>query len=184
MHQCPPTKISARLILPSISPLVVPVNFPSHSSYRALRQHTHTSIIQGSSCGAVFLCPSEVLSLFSNISDLRDVKPAQVTLRSDDRISVVFLSDKPARQVDLVTMAVGDDALAGREENDVTQYFPATLEERTIFFKGHYLSIYHQQTGDYKTHIDNAIPSTESIPYTVPAGYSVYVRGGTVYFQV
>lgn len=80
-------------------------------------------------------------------------------------------------------MAVGDEALAGREEKDITQYFPATAEERNIHFKGYYLSIYQQQTGDYKTHIDNANPSTESAPYNVPAGYSVYVRGGTVYFQ-
>ncbi|KAH7418839.1 hypothetical protein BKA64DRAFT_563728, partial [Cadophora sp. MPI-SDFR-AT-0126] len=49
----------------------------------------------------------------------------------------------------------------------------------TIWFKGLYLSIYNQQTEDYKTHIVNETPTTESESYTVPAGYSVYVRAAT-----
>ena len=79
---------------------------------------------------------------------------------------------------------VGDEALAGRQETNITQYFPSTTSDRTIYFKGYYLSIYNQQTGDYKTHIDNERPSTQFKDYNVPIGYSVYVRGGSVYFQV
>jgi hypothetical protein len=49
---------------------------------------------------------------------------------------------------------------------------------------GYYLSIYNKQTGQYATHIDNAngTPTTEYLEYNVPAGYSVHVRGGSVYF--
>jgi len=82
-------------------------------------------------------------------------------------------------------MAKGDDALAGREEKDITHRFPPdNTNERKIWFKGYYLSIYNQQTEDYKTHISNATPTTKSENYTVPAGYTVYVRGGSVYFEV
>jgi hypothetical protein len=82
----------------------------------------------------------------------------------------------------------GDEALAGREEKDIQIHtFPANSQRaRKICFKGYYLSIYNKQTGDYATHIDNAngTPSTEYLEYDVPAGYSVYVRGGSVYFTV
>ncbi|KAM4061040.1 hypothetical protein HRG_012954 [Hirsutella rhossiliensis] len=80
-------------------------------------------------------------------------------------------------------MAVGDEALAGKAEKDITQAFLPTANPRTIYFKGYYLSIYNQQTGDYKTHIDNEVASTEYKGHFVPAGYGVYVRGGSVYFQ-
>jgi hypothetical protein len=51
---------------------------------------------------------------------------------------------------------------------------------------GYYLSIYNKQTGHYATHIDNAngTPTTEYLEYDVPVGYSVYVRGASVYFTV
>ena len=55
---------------------------------------------------------------------------------------------------------VGDDALAGREETNVTHRFPPVISDRKISFKGCYLSIYHQETSDYKTHIDNESPTT------------------------
>ena len=79
----------------------------------------------------------------------------------------------------------GDAALAGDEEKISTHRFPPhDTNERTIWFKGLYLSIYNEQTEDYKTHIDNDILTTKYEDYTVPAGYTVYVRGATVYFQV
>lgn len=81
-------------------------------------------------------------------------------------------------------MAKGDKALAGQEEINITHYFPSTTNDRTVWFKGVYLSIYNEQTEDNKTHIDNETPTTEYKSYTVPAGYSVYVRGGTVKFDV
>jgi hypothetical protein len=51
---------------------------------------------------------------------------------------------------------------------------------------GYYLSIYNKQTGHYATYIDNTngTASTEYLEYEVPAGYSVHVRGGSVYFTV
>ena len=55
---------------------------------------------------------------------------------------------------------------------------------RRICFKGYYLSIYNEQTEDYKTHIDlaNASPTYEYMEYEVPAGYTIYIRGASVYF--
>jgi len=82
-------------------------------------------------------------------------------------------------------MAIGDEALAGREEIDITHRFPPDdTNDRTIFFKGYYLSIYNQQTGDYKTHEVNESPTTKYEKYEAPAGYTIYVRGASVYFQV
>ena len=82
-------------------------------------------------------------------------------------------------------MHTGDEALAGRDEVNITYYFPPdTTKSRKIWFKGYYLSIYNKQTEDHKTHIDNIIPMTEYEPYEVPAGYTVYVRGATVKFEV
>ena len=79
----------------------------------------------------------------------------------------------------------GDAALAGDKEQISTHRFPPdTTNDRTIWFKGYYLSIYNQQTEDYKTHIDNDIPTTEYEKYEVPAGYTVYVRRASVYFEV
>lgn len=80
-------------------------------------------------------------------------------------------------------MARGDDALAGREETDIPSHrFPPVTHDRTIYFKGYYLSVYNQETDDYKTHLDNQVPTTEYEPFEVPAGYTVYVRGASVYF--
>jgi hypothetical protein len=79
----------------------------------------------------------------------------------------------------------GDEALAGREEKDIPSHrFPPTKHVRRICFKGYYLSIYNEQTEDYKTHIDNAnaSPTTEYAEYEVPAGYTIYIRGASVYF--
>ncbi|KIM93094.1 hypothetical protein OIDMADRAFT_21566 [Oidiodendron maius Zn] len=81
-------------------------------------------------------------------------------------------------------MAKGDSALSGEEEKFSTHYFPPSDNDREICFKGRYLSIYNKQTEHYETHIDNDTPSTEYKKYKVPAGYTVYVRGGTVYFEV
>ena len=79
----------------------------------------------------------------------------------------------------------GDAALAGDNEEITTHYFPSdNTKNRKIFFKGYYLSIYNEQTEDYKRHIINEIPTTKYQDYDVPAGYAVYVRRATVYFQV
>ena len=51
---------------------------------------------------------------------------------------------------------------------------------------GYYLAIYNKQTGYYVMYIDNAngTPTTEYLEYNMPTGYSVHVRGGSVYFIV
>lgn len=53
-----------------------------------------------------------------------------------------------------------------------------------IWFMGYYLSIYNEQTEQYKTHIMNKPSTTAYASYTVPAGYSVHVRAATVKFEV
>ena len=87
-----------------------------------------------------------------------------------------------------VPIQIGDEALAGREEQDIQihTFPPNSQRARKIAFMGYYLSIYNKQTGHYATHIDNAngTPTTEYLEYDVPAGYSVHVRGGSVYFTV
>ncbi|OQD70630.1 hypothetical protein PENDEC_c022G02828 [Penicillium decumbens] len=80
-------------------------------------------------------------------------------------------------------MARGDDALASREEAVPGHLFPPVDHDRYIFFKGYYLSIYNQQTDDYKAHINNETPTTEFYEYLVPTGYTTFIRGGTVYFK-
>ena len=57
-----------------------------------------------------------------------------------------------------VPIQIGDEALAGREEQDIQIHtFPANYQRaRKIAFMGYYLSIYNEQTGHYATHIDNA----------------------------
>jgi uncharacterized HAD superfamily protein len=67
---------------------------------------------------------------------------------------------------------------------NISWHFPARTDPRTIYFKGYYLSIYNKETGDYATHKDLDIPTTEYEKFDVPAGYSVYVRGASVYFSV
>jgi len=82
-------------------------------------------------------------------------------------------------------MARGDEALAGQEEKDIPSHrFPPTTHDRKICFKGYFLSIYNQQTKEYKTHVDNAnaSPTTEYVEYEVPAGYTIYIRVASVYF--
>jgi hypothetical protein len=82
-------------------------------------------------------------------------------------------------------MAIGDNALAGNEETNITVRFaPDDNKSRTIWFKGWYLSIYNQQTEHEQTHIDNDEPTTVFKDYEIPAGYTCYVRGASVYFKV
>lgn len=66
----------------------------------------------------------------------------------------------------------------------INTFPPDNSSERTILFKGYYLSIYNKETGDKKTHIMNQPITTTYESYTVPAGYSVHVRGATVKFEV
>jgi hypothetical protein len=80
-------------------------------------------------------------------------------------------------------MAIGDTALVGGDEKIQIHTFPPdNTNERTIRFKGYYLAIYNEQTGDDKTQIINKPATTTYKSYEVPAGYSVEVRGATVYF--
>jgi len=83
-------------------------------------------------------------------------------------------------------MAIGDEALAGREEKDIQihTFPPNSTRARKICFKGVYLAIYNKATSYYATHISNESPTAEYLEYDVPAGYSVHVRGASVYFTV
>lgn len=83
----------------------------------------------------------------------------------------------------LLGIQKGDDALAGREEAVPSHLFPPVDHDRYICFKGYYLSVYNQQTDDYKAHINNETPTTEFCEYLVPAGYTTFIRGGTIYFK-
>lgn len=86
-----------------------------------------------------------------------------------------------------VSVQTGDEALAGQEEKFQAHYFPPDqTKDRTIAFKGYYLSIQNDETGDYATHIDNinTSPTTEFSDYAVPKGYTTYVRVATAYFKV
>jgi len=81
-------------------------------------------------------------------------------------------------------MARGDDALAGREERDIPSHrFPPTTIDRTINFKGKYISIVNQETNDQIAFEDNEIPTTKYKPYKVPAGYTCYIRVASVWFE-
>jgi len=85
-----------------------------------------------------------------------------------------------------VQVQIGDEALAGREEQDIQihTFPPNSQKARKICFKGLYLAIYNKQTGHYAQHISYETPTTEYLEYDVPVGYSVHVRGASVYFTV
>lgn len=79
---------------------------------------------------------------------------------------------------------IGEDALAGLEESNITHRFPPdNTRSRTICFKGIYLSIYNQETGKYQKHKDNANATSTYEEHEVPAGYTCYVGAATVYFK-
>ncbi|KAG9230403.1 hypothetical protein BJ875DRAFT_157625 [Amylocarpus encephaloides] len=83
-------------------------------------------------------------------------------------------------------MARGDDALAGKPEKDIPshRFPPDPNNDRTINFKGKYILIVNEETNDQKTFEDNKIPTAESKPYEVPARYTCYIRGASVWFRV
>jgi len=82
-------------------------------------------------------------------------------------------------------MARGDDALAGREEKNIpSHYFLPSKQDRTICFKGRYLLIVKEETDERKTFEDNDTPTTKYVEYDVPAGYTTYIRGASVYFKL
>jgi hypothetical protein len=85
-----------------------------------------------------------------------------------------------------VSIQRGDEALAGREEKDIPgHYFPPDkTNDRTICFKGRYIEIVNEETNDVKTHEDNKVPTVQYTEYEIPAGYTCYVRGASVYFKV
>lgn len=81
-------------------------------------------------------------------------------------------------------MAVGDKALAGEKEDIQGHFFPPDpTKDKTIYFKGVYLSIVNKDTNHTKTHIDQEVPAADHLPYEVPAGYTTYVRGANAYFK-
>lgn len=80
-------------------------------------------------------------------------------------------------------MAIGDDALDGKDENIQMCTFSPVDHERTIWFKGYNLMIYHNETKDKPTNIRNNPPTDTCDRYTVPAGYHTHVRGGTARFE-
>jgi len=84
-----------------------------------------------------------------------------------------------------VDMARGDNALAGREEQNIPscRFPPDNTKDRTIYFKGRYIEIVNQKTNDVKTHIDNRVPTTQYEEYEVPSGYTCYIRVASVYFK-
>jgi len=84
----------------------------------------------------------------------------------------------------LSNMATGEDALAGRPENIPLNRFPPDDKIRTIHFKGIYLLIVNEGTGDQKAYEDNSEATTEFEKYDIPAGYTCYIRGATVFFDV
>lgn len=76
----------------------------------------------------------------------------------------------------------GDDALAGKEEKNIPSHrFPPTAQDRTINFKGKYILIVNEET-DHQVAFEEDV--TEYREFEVPAGYTCYVRGATVYFNV
>ena len=77
----------------------------------------------------------------------------------------------------------GDDALAGREETNIPshRFPPEPSQSRTICFKGVYLSIINQETKHRKTFEENV---TEYKEFEVPAGYTCYIRGASVFFKL
>jgi len=83
-------------------------------------------------------------------------------------------------------MARGDEALAGIEEKNIPSHMfpPDNTKDRIINFKGEYLSIAHRVKEHEKTRIVNDPPSTDYVPYEVPAGYTCEVIGASVYFKV
>ena len=82
-----------------------------------------------------------------------------------------------------ISIQRGDDALAGKEENDIPshRFPPDPNNDRTIWFKGEYILIVNQETNNQKTFEENIAVYTE---FEVPAGYTCYIRGASVYFKV
>jgi hypothetical protein len=82
-------------------------------------------------------------------------------------------------------MATGDQALAGEEERDIPghRFPPEASKDRTIYFRGLYLSIVNKDTNDVKTQVENTTATTQYKAYEIPAGYTCYIRGASVYFK-
>jgi len=80
-------------------------------------------------------------------------------------------------------MAKGADALAGRPEKLSSHRFEPASVDKTVCFKGEYLSIAHEGERHEPTKVDNDPPTTQYAEYKVPAGYACRVIGATVYFK-
>jgi len=82
-------------------------------------------------------------------------------------------------------MARGDDALVGKPEDIPSHRFPPDeTYNRIIWFKGVYLLIVNTDTDEQEAYEDNWQPSTEYQKYEIPVGYTCYIRGASVYFDL
>jgi len=81
-------------------------------------------------------------------------------------------------------MARGDKALAGEPEDLPSHFFPPDpTKDRTIWFRGVYLSIVNEDTNKTEEKVDSEVAEKDHSPYKVPAGYTTYVRGANAYFE-
>jgi hypothetical protein len=81
-----------------------------------------------------------------------------------------------------VSIQRGDDALASKEEKNIPSHrFPLTSQDRTINFKGKYILIVNEET-NHQVAFEEDI--TEYTEFEVPASYTCYVQGASVYFDV
>ncbi|KAK0120346.1 hypothetical protein ONS95_011751 [Cadophora gregata] len=81
-------------------------------------------------------------------------------------------------------MARGDDALAGRKESIIPSHrFPPVEHDRAICFKGLYLFIHDEETCHFTFQFDEDIEESQYVEHDVPAGYSIFTRGASVYFS-
>lgn len=83
-----------------------------------------------------------------------------------------------------VSIQRGDIALKGIPEDLPSHFFPAdTTKDRTIWFKGVYISIVNEVTNHNIKKIVAEVAEEEHKPHRVPAGYTTYVRGANAYFK-
>jgi len=73
-------------------------------------------------------------------------------------------------------MAKGDEALAGRDEHDISSHIfpPDDSRDRKVKFRGLYISVYNEITQQRSTREENV---EEEQYFDVPKGYSTFVRG-------
>ncbi|OBT67546.1 hypothetical protein VE03_03800 [Pseudogymnoascus sp. 23342-1-I1] len=175
------------------------IEFPARSAPRlALPEQSSNFII---SVEGQLLRPVSYTRILPGIQDILLPSPRTKSASRDDNFSVSAnrqLSRLHSRKTQLyifyykatrlapahlfAIMERGEDALAGKEEKDIPSHrFPPTSQDRTIHFKGEYILIVNQET-DRQVAFEEVI--TEYRGFEVPAGYTCYVRGATIYFDI